>query len=227
MAVTPGRSAARLRVPARAPAILAVDRWHGGEPAGETRVTNRPAQGAGADNVVHIDDHRPVADGQYYEAAVRDYRERLRRFVANHLNGPEDVADVVQEAYLRLVRYKHPEEIENVQAFLFTTASNLMRDRFRRAKTRMAGQHVPIDEVELLSDSAGPDREWGSKEIRRLMRDALSELDEHCRYAFLLHRFEQVPYAEIAKRMGTTVGVVRRYVSVALAHCALRLRDYL
>ncbi len=156
MAVTAGRAAVRPRASAsaRAPAILAADRWDGGEPAGETRVTNRPAQGAGADNVVHIDDHRPVADGQYYEAAVRDYRERLRRFVANHLNGPEDVADVVQEAYLRLVRYKHPEEIENVQAFLFTTASNLMRDRFRRAKTRMAGQHVPIDEVELLSSTA-------------------------------------------------------------------------
>lgn len=186
-----------------------------------------PAADPDPDNVVRLQDRRPGRGSDYLEHAYQEYREALRRYLARHLSGREDVADLLQEVYVRLVRYEHPEKIENVQAFLFATASNLMRDKFRRAKTHMADHHVPVDDVELVEEGGGPEKALASWEIRKLMRDALLELDDHCRYAFILHRFDNVTYSEIARRMGTTVGVVRRYVSVALAHCAIRLKDYL
>ncbi len=189
-------------------------------------MSQRPGAEPESGKVVRLDDHRPGRAHEFVARAFEEYREPLRRFLARNLARPEDVADVLQEVYVRLASYDDPEQIGNLQAFLFVTASNLMRDKFRRAKVRMTEHHVPVEGVELEERRGGPEKALASGEIRRLVRDALLDLDDHCRQAFILHRFEHQTYGEIAKRMGTTVGVVRRYVSVALAACATRLKDY-
>lgn len=166
-------------------------------------------------------------DSSYYHDAFEDYRPGLQRFIAKRLGNPEDVADVLQDVYVRLLRYEHPEKIKNLQAFLYTTASNLVRDRFRRSQTRMTDSHVPSDSVDLVAETTEPYRQLTSAEIRTLLRDALLELDDHCRHAFIKHRFDMRTHAEIAKEMGTTVGIVRKYISIALVHCTEKLRDHL
>jgi RNA polymerase sigma-70 factor (ECF subfamily) len=170
---------------------------------------------------------RDRSENSYYEQAYERYRERLRRYAARRLTDPEDVADVVHDAYYRLVRYERSDSIQNTQAFLFTTTSNLLRDRFRRARTRMRDSHVCADDVELVARTFAPDQQLALEEIRSCLRNALGELDQESRQAFILHRVDHLTHAKIADRMGTTVGVVRRYIRNALTHCKRRLSEHL
>jgi len=179
------------------------------------------------DAVVSGDEGRSPHNGAYYEQAYERYSDRLRRYAARQINNPEDVADVVHDAYYRLVRYERPETIRNTQAFLFATASNLMRDRFRRAQTRMANSHVCADDVELMAKTFQPDQQLALRETISCLRNALAELDEESRRALVLHRVDHITHADIARELGTTVGVVRRYIRNAWAHCERRLRHHL
>src|ERR1043165_3787477 len=63
----------------------------------------------------------------------------LRKYVARCLGSGGTPDDVVQEAYLRLLRHPPPsEEPQQLRAYLFGIASNLMADGWRRRQTAVA-----------------------------------------------------------------------------------------
>lgn len=70
-----------------------------------------------------------AAFAAFYEQTATALRKYVTRCVG--ASGPAD--DIVQEAYLRLLR--HPpasDDVAQLRAYLFTVASNLMADRWRR-----------------------------------------------------------------------------------------------
>ena len=64
------------------------------------------------------------------------HAHEVKAFISGRWPREQDVADIVQESFLRLSQYPNPEEILNPRAFLFQTASNMAVDRHRRRKTR-------------------------------------------------------------------------------------------
>ncbi|MFM7066008.1 MAG: sigma factor, partial [Gammaproteobacteria bacterium] len=55
--------------------------------------------------------------------------ERLRSFLRRRARPGTEIADLSQEIYLRLLRVPEPEAIANPEAYLFTVAGNLLRER--------------------------------------------------------------------------------------------------
>jgi RNA polymerase sigma-70 factor (ECF subfamily) len=49
-----------------------------------------------------------------------------------------------------------------------------------------------------------------------MVRTVLERLPDRVRAAFLLHRFEELSYSEIAKRLGVSVSSIEKYISQAL-----------
>jgi RNA polymerase sigma-70 factor (ECF subfamily) len=61
-----------------------------------------------------------------------------------------------------------------------------------------------------------------------MVRTVLERLPDRVRAAFVLHRFEELSYAEIARRLGVSVSSIEKYISQALKELtAARLRDEL
>jgi RNA polymerase sigma-70 factor (ECF subfamily) len=146
----------------------------------------------------------------------------LRGFLSRRL-GPHAADDVVQEAYLRLLQYPCLDAVQNLRAFLFKTASNLMVDWMRQDQAR--AKHIQADvDLEILS-IATPDPEAVADGALQLGRfwDAVGELPELCRHAFLLNRIDGLTHAEIAKRLGISKKTVERYILKAFDHCYARL----
>ena len=70
-------------------------------------------------------------------ALYEDSAHDLRRYVARVLGSLAEADDVVQESYLRLVRHPPPtEDLQELRAYVFTIASNVMVDRRRRERSR-------------------------------------------------------------------------------------------
>jgi RNA polymerase sigma-70 factor (ECF subfamily) len=55
------------------------------------------------------------------------------------------------------------------------------------------------------------------------MLDVISNMGLKRRRAFVLHRFDQLPYSEIAKKMGISPSSVEKYVMAALAELKARM----
>lgn len=155
----------------------------------------------------------------------RQYSGELLSFLTTRLGCREQAADVVQETYVRVLSLENPYAILQPRAFLYKTALNLTIDAFRRRRLR-AERTVEFEMVAHLPSQL-PDQEAvvESKQRVEVLRRAIDELPPKCRQVFLLHKFQSLPHAVIAERLGISKNMVEKHVMKAMAHCRKRLDD--
>ncbi len=151
----------------------------------------------------------------------RAHAERLARYVHRLTGDTAAAEDVTQEVFTRLLE-RPPRHTAHLKAWLFTTATNLVRDRARR---RARADEVAAREgAGLLSPRAAPDplRQAEQASVRHRLQEALAALNERERVAVLM-REEGFAHREIAEALGTTTGTIGTLLARALANLAQRL----
>lgn len=159
------------------------------------------------------------------DTLYRKYNGALMRFLKRQRIGREDAQEIVQETYCRLHQVSGVEAIEFPQAYLFRTAFNLARDSERRLRRWRVPEELSSAEQEIPSEEPTPYRVLNGEQELAIVRAALGELTPKCRRAFILNRFRQATYAQIATEMGVSVSMVEKYISQALAHLKRRLDE--
>lgn len=167
----------------------------------------------------------PVRTGEPRDDALlvySEYHQRVRAYIAGRLQNHHDTSDLVQEVFSRHLSYRG--QIDNTGAFLFTIASNLIRDRARKYKYQESNRSQLEYEQSMTAQDNDPEKATEARQQLAKVREALLELHPNCRRAFLLHRFEAYSYRQIAELMGVSVKMVEKHISDALRQCRLRTR---
>ena len=163
-------------------------------------------------------DHR-----QRVEQLFKAYGDALLGYLTRLLRDPQDAEDLRHETYVRLLKAKQLEPLEcRARAYMFKIATNLVRDRFRRAAVR--GQQLPADDCDLVSEDPQPDRIADWNQGMQIIKQTLLDLKPRTRQVFLLHVTEHLSYREIAKRLGVNKKTVERDMRLALELCQDRLK---
>ena len=144
------------------------------------------------------------------EAAFRllfdRYAPLLFRLTRRHLDSAELAEEVVQQTFFRLHGARNDfRRGSKLRPWVMTIAMNLVREHWRRRKRRkMTTLEVdarPAPEPEFMPMEA--------RERANLLHDALQKLPASQREVVELHWFQERPYAEVAKIVGTSEGAVR------------------
>lgn len=150
--------------------------------------------------------------------------DRLRRTLMQRGVSAAAAADMVQEAFLRMLRA--PTDVRNPQSYLFRTAGNIAVDEHRR---QIRANAVIDPDAELDTSVADvapqPDSALISSEEIAALRQALDELAPRSREVLMLHRFEGLSYAEIANRLGISKNTVTVHLARAISALRLRFRE--
>ena len=144
------------------------------------------------------------------------YNQWLRGYLARHMGSHQDVDDMAQEVYLRLIQQHRRKKQKASYALIRTIASNLLKDRFRREYARRMKAHVSADDVNLTSPDVSPEQIVLSKEVSDLLAKVFESLNKNSQRAFLLHRLKGYTYAEIASEMGISKAMVQKHISHVL-----------
>jgi RNA polymerase sigma-70 factor (ECF subfamily) len=148
---------------------------------------------------------------QQHEAVLRGY---LRGLVA-----ADEIDDVVQETYIRLLRARERTPIESPRGLLFTTARNVAKDRYRRRVTANTFSVTEIDVSRVLDNApAVPDLVSRAHEAD-LLRAAIGELPDRCREILILRKFDNLSHREIAAKLGISEHTVEAQLTKALHRC--------
>jgi RNA polymerase sigma-70 factor (ECF subfamily) len=132
---------------------------------------------------------------------------RLFRLARRLSSDSAEAQDLVQETFVRLaVARRIPTGERSEEAWLIRVLVNLCRDRWRRAKVR---QLVSLDGT-LASSS--PESAYAS---RLLVQQALATLPARRRAIVVMHQFEDLDTAAIARLLGITSVTVRWHLSRA------------
>jgi RNA polymerase sigma factor (sigma-70 family) len=140
----------------------------------------------------------------------------LKRFFRGYRLNAADVEDLTQEVFIRLAAPGSQTDLRKPDAFVFTLARNLVRDRARRLYTRAVAQSVTIDDIELSCERPTPDHWLELSQELAGVENALSSLKPRTCEAFTLHRVHGESYAAIAKHMSISVSMVEKHIMSAM-----------
>ncbi len=164
----------------------------------------------------------PGADADFAEAYEK-YAGAIFRHCAYRCFDRERAKELMQEVFLRAWDYLvSGNNIDNVQAFLYKTANNILIDEARRAMKRKTVSFE--DMAEDGFDIAGEDgRDQGRIFDAKVIAEILYEMEEPYRTAMILRYIDELKPREIAALLDETANVV----SVRLHRGVHMLRDLL
>jgi len=140
---------------------------------------------------------------------------RIRRWLARSRLSPEDIDEVMQEAYCRIATLPSVDHIDQPLAYMFATCRNLL---LRRLKRQQIVVLEALTEVETWEDEANPSPE--EQAARRMSYERvlalIGQLPERCRKVIELRKIEGWSQKEIAAHLGMTEKAVEKQIWVGV-----------
>jgi RNA polymerase sigma-70 factor (ECF subfamily) len=159
------------------------------------------------------------------ERLFAEHRDALQGFFRRRIRSKADAADLTQEVYLRLLRIRDQEAIRSPVPYLYTVASNLVKEHAVLDARRAAG--VNIDDAshhEQLEVLPSFDGEVDAEARATRLRMVLAQLRPKCQAAVQLRFAQGLSYQEIGAQLGISAQMARKYVLAAIAHCTRRMQ---
>ena len=145
-----------------------------------------------------------------HERALAQYLRRCRV-------DRDEQHDLRQEVYARVYEAAADTPPANPEAFLFTTARNLIADRVRRSRVVSIEPMGDFDaSFVCLVDECSPERWAGTRQVLRRLADILGRLPRRCREVMWLRRVEDLSQKEVARRLGISERTVEKHLAKAI-----------
>lgn len=178
-----------------------------------------------------------AGDKTAFDQLFMTYQDRLVAVLTHLLQDQHAAEDLASEVFFRIYRARHGyEPTAKFSTWLFRIANNLAsnkkRDTGRRRETVLnlsdSGPLGPRPGERLLADKSGmmPTRQADKSEMCDIVQSALASLSEDQRMAVLLHRFEEMSYADIAEALDKTPAAVKSLLSRARDNLREKLEPY-
>lgn len=168
-----------------------------------------------------------------FQSLVERHEIRVIGTVAKMLGSESEAEDIAQQVFVRVwqsaPRYNPSAKFTT---WLLTITRNLVFNEMRR---RQRARLVPLDPGDADRPPVGhadtsarsASEEMSGRELQAAVNDAIAALPETQRMAVVLRRFEDMPYEEIARVLGTTVPAVKSLLFRARGDLKERLKSFL
>lgn len=150
----------------------------------------------------------------------------LRAWLQSQFSSNVVVNDIIQEAYLRILRLRQTTVIKTPKAFLFATARNLALNAVRSAKVRGEFAVEAVDVTDFLDESTGVEETVARYEELEILTRAIQELPDRCRQIFTLRKVYGLSQAEIAQKLDLSPRTVNAQLSIGINKCAEYVRRF-
>ncbi len=185
----------------------------------DTSETNREGAGLGGQNV-----SGPAPDlHAWFVREVLSLEAALRGYLRNNRQSSADIADLLQDIYVRVFEAARVELPVSTKSLVFTTAHNLLVDRMRREKVVPLAAVENLEALGIAAETPGPDETTIAREELRRVQAALDQIAPRSKEAIVLRQVEGLSGREIALRMGITEKTVERHLSMGVRALAVIL----
>jgi RNA polymerase sigma factor (sigma-70 family) len=154
------------------------------------------------------------------EQVYGPYRKELQRFFKRFSMQPDAAEDLVQGAYLRLLKYGSLDEIRDPVTFIYSIAWNLLRSENRRA-AREQRRNISIDDHNSEEVVNANDKLWvvdSPVDVDRAeFERVIGQLPPEQRDVFSLHS-KGYTRQEISLRTGINEHTVKKYIARVKAY---------
>jgi len=155
-------------------------------------------------------------DKNAFNLLVIKYQHKVANLVSRYVKNQSDVADVVQEAFIKA--YRALPNFRGESAFytwLYRIAVNSAKNHLVALGRKPPGSDIDIEDAEIydsgdaLREHESPEKILLTDEIKKTVFSTIDQLPEDLRTAINLRELEGLSYEDIAVIMECPVGTVR------------------
>ena len=165
-------------------------------------------------------------------STVKQYSNRLLRFIRGRVRSEEDAEDILQDVWYQLSRVVDLDEIGSISGWLFQVARNRIIDTNRKKKEDSFSDLTPEDEENearfreiLLADAQTPEDQLFKDLFWDELMRALAELPSNQRDVFVANELEDKTLQEIADGSGENLKTIISRKRYAVQHLRKRLQN--
>ena len=163
--------------------------------------------------------------------AVKDYSNRLFSFIRSKVGTDEDAEDILQDVWYQFSNVSATESIEQVSGWLFAVARNRITDKYRRQQPALLDDFSYEDEEGqfhiqeiLLADESDPATTQLKELFWEKLLEALDELPDNQRQAYVWNELEDMTLQQIAGKSGENLKTIISRKRYAVQHLRKRLQ---
>ena len=165
-----------------------------------------------------------------FEAVYSDFFGVVYHLSLQYLHDEKVAEEIVQDSFLKLWEIRETlNDRFNIRNFLYTITKNNCLNYLRNQKTALKHQeNLKYLEMQFNYEAL---EKMGSyiefEELRLKIDQAIASLPDELRETFLLSRFDEFQYKEIADKLSVSVKTVEARMTKSLKILRHELKDYL
>jgi RNA polymerase sigma-70 factor (ECF subfamily) len=168
------------------------------------------------------------------EYLVNNYQKNVIKTAYYFVANMEDAEDLSQEVFLEIMKsISRYQKKATLNTWVYRITVNKSLDHLRRQKRRSIFQTVgsilkgsPDGMKSIENELATVDTRNDDKEKRNILDSAVNSLSESQRIAFVLNKYEELTYKEIAEIMNLSLSSVESLIHRAKLNLQKKLVNY-
>ena len=165
------------------------------------------------------------SDTEAFRELFEIYQRDIFNFLHFKLGNIEAAEDLLQDVFIKIwERRCQLRENTSIKSFLFTIARPAALNHLRHNQIVLKFQ---VEQTNKVSAEQAEYLEFERIEIQNILMRAITNLPEKSRVAFMMNRFEELTYHEIADRLNISVKTVESHMGRALRLLRESLGNYL
>lgn len=186
-----------------------------------------------------MDDHISVFqkvvndDSQAYESLFKEYYKFLCSYAYGLTKDRHVAEELVEDFFVNLWHNRHKINIStSVRSYFVSSVHNRCINYLQRERPKF----ISSSDIEKLIDH---EKTVGDKlitpevptllttELEKILFKAIENLPKSCKEIFLLSRYQDLSYAEIADKQNISVNTVKTQIKIALSKLKDDLKDFI
>lgn len=150
------------------------------------------------------------------EHAFRQYHAPLYFYVLKFIHDKDQAKDIVQDAFLSLLKSGNEAQIENLKAYLFRTVRNNCLNHIKHTLVTTEFAQSEKERISREIEFFDTHQTLVEKELQEKLTESINELPEKYKIPFQLSRIDELSNKEIAERLNLPVRTVETQIYRAL-----------
>ena len=151
----------------------------------------------------------------------------LKRSLSRLLSNPQDVEDVVQEAYIRAHLAERSSQIQQPKSYLFKIARNVALNQLRQTTRRPTDYLEEQPSTTVLMQNSSLEDEVMAQEKFEVLCAGIATLPPQCRKIYLMRKVYAMPCKDIAATLELSIKTVEMHIQKGQLRCSLYLDKHL
>jgi RNA polymerase sigma-70 factor, ECF subfamily len=145
---------------------------------------------------------------------------------SRYINDYKQAEDIVQDVFVKVWQnFDKVIKVADLKGYLYKAVKNSSLNYINHIKVRQ--QFIAESEVLYSTSEKSPEEYKTDEETSDRIQWAVDKLPDHWREAFVLSKYNQLKYHEIASEMNISQKTVEKYISKALHFLREELKDLL